>query len=96
LLEQDNRYIKMLDKREPAPTEYLQKFVGLTEFDVISCQMAMHYACASEETFRTFVGNLTRMGKGMFFGTCMDGKAVYSSPPGQVWIYVPCSWPGVR
>jgi ribA/ribD-fused uncharacterized protein len=78
LLEQDNRYMKMLDKREPAPTEYLQRFVGLTEFDVISCQMAMHYACASEETFRTFVGNLTRMGKGMFFGTCMDGKAVYS------------------
>jgi ribA/ribD-fused uncharacterized protein len=78
LLEQDNRYIKMLDKREPAPTEYLQRFVGLTEFDVISCQMAMHYACASEETFRAFVGNLTRMGKGMFFGTCMDGQAVYS------------------
>jgi ribA/ribD-fused uncharacterized protein len=78
LLEQDNRYIKMLDKREPAPTEYLQKFVGLTEFDVISCQMAMHYACESEETFRSFVGNLTRMGKGLFFGTCMDGQAVYS------------------
>jgi ribA/ribD-fused uncharacterized protein len=78
LLEQDNRYIKMLDKREPAPTEYLQKFVGLTEFDVISCQMAMHYACASEETFRSFVGNLTRMGKGLFFGTCMDGQTVYS------------------
>lgn len=78
ILEQDNRYIKMLDKREPAPTEYLQKFVGLTEFDVVSCQMAMHYACASEETFRAFVGNLTRMGKGLFFGTCMDGQAVYS------------------
>jgi ribA/ribD-fused uncharacterized protein len=78
ILEQDNRYIKMLDKREPAPTEYLQKFVGLTEFDVISCQMAMHYACESEETFRSFVGNLTRMGKGLFFGTCMDGQAVYS------------------
>jgi len=78
LLEQDNRYIKMLDKREPAPTEYLQRFVGLTEFDVVSCQMAMHYACSSEETFRSFVGNLTRMGKGMFFGTCMDGQFVYS------------------
>lgn len=78
LLEQDNRYMKMLDKREPAPTEYLQKFVGLTEFDVISCQMAMHYACESEETFRSFVGNLTRMGKGIFFGTCLDGQAVYS------------------
>ena len=78
ILEQDNRYIKMLDKREPAPTEYLQKFVGLTEFDVISCQNAIHYACGSEEVFRSFVGNLTRMGKGIFFGTCMDGQAVYS------------------
>jgi ribA/ribD-fused uncharacterized protein len=78
LLEQDNRYLKMLDKREPAPTEYLQQFVGLTEFDVISCQMAMHYACESEETFRSFVGNLTRMGTGLFVGTCMDGQFVYS------------------
>jgi ribA/ribD-fused uncharacterized protein len=78
LLEQDNRYLKMMDKREPAPTEYLQQFVGLTEFDVISCQMAMHYACESEETFRSFVGNLTRMGTGMFVGTCMDGQFVYS------------------
>jgi ribA/ribD-fused uncharacterized protein len=78
LLQQDNRYLKMLDKQEPAPTEYLQKFVGLTEFDVISCQFAIHYACESEETFRTFVGNLTRHGKGMFFGTCMDGQSVYS------------------
>lgn len=78
LMEQDNRYLKMLDKREPAPTEYLQKFVGLTEFDVISCQFAIHYACETEETFRRFVGNLTRHGKGLFFGTCMDGQAVYS------------------
>ena len=78
LLEQDNRYIKMLDKREPAPTAYLQTFVGVTEFDVISCQNAIHYACDSEEKFRSFVGNLTRHGKGLFFGTCMDGQAVYS------------------
>ena len=78
LLEQDNRYLKILDKRSPAPTEYLQKFVGLTEFDVISCQFAIHYACESEENFRTFVGNLTRHGKGLFFGTCMDGQSVYS------------------
>jgi ribA/ribD-fused uncharacterized protein len=78
LLEQDNRYFKILDKREPAPTDYLQKFVGLTEFDVISCQMAIHYACETEEKFRSFVGNLTRHGKGLFFGTCMDGQSVYS------------------
>lgn len=78
LLELDNRYIKMLDKREPAPTAYLQTFVGVTEFDVISCQNAIHYACETEEKFRSFVGNLTRHGKGIFFGTCMDGQAVYS------------------
>ena len=83
LLEQDNRYIKILDKQQPAPTEYLQKFAGLTEFDVISCQFAIHYACESEETFRTFVGNLTRHGKGIFFGTCMDGQAVYSTLLGK-------------
>ena len=83
LLEQDNRYIKMLDKQEPAPTEYLQKFVGLTEFDAISCQFAIHYACESEESFRVFVGNLTRHGKGLFFGTCMDGQAVYSQLLGK-------------
>lgn len=78
LLEQDNRYLKMLNREEPAPTPYLEKFVGLTEFDVISCQFAIHYACQSEESFRTFVGNLTRHGKGFFIGTCMDGQAVYS------------------
>jgi ribA/ribD-fused uncharacterized protein len=83
LLEQDNRYIKILNKEEPAPTEYLQKFAGLTEFDVISCQFAIHYACESEETFRTFVGNLTRHGKGLFFGTCMDGRSVYSQLLGK-------------
>ncbi len=78
LLQQDNRYLNILDKKEPATTSYLEKFAGLTEFDVISCQFAIHYACESEESFRTFVGNLTRHGKGVFFGTCMDGQAVYS------------------
>jgi mRNA (guanine-N7-)-methyltransferase len=47
-------------------------------FNVSSCQFAIHYACESEETFRTFVGNLTTHGKGFFFGTCLDGQAVYS------------------
>jgi ribA/ribD-fused uncharacterized protein len=83
LLEQDNRYLKMLDKREPAPTPYLQQFVGLTEFDVISCQNAIHYACKDEATFRTFLGNLTRHGTGLFFGTCMDGQAVYTHMLGK-------------
>jgi ribA/ribD-fused uncharacterized protein len=78
LMQQENRYLKMLDKREPATTPYLEQFVGLTEFDVVSCQFAIHYACESEETFRKFVGNLTAHCKSIFFGTCMDGAAVYS------------------
>jgi ribA/ribD-fused uncharacterized protein len=78
LLEQESHYFKILDKREPATTPYLEKFAGLTEFDVISCQFAIHYACETEESFRMFVGNLTRHGKGLFFGTCLDGQSVYS------------------
>lgn len=80
LLQQEERYLKILNKEEPASTSYLEQFVGLTEFDDISCQFAIHYACESEETFRTFVGNLTRHGtaKSIFFGTCMDGQSVYS------------------
>jgi ribA/ribD-fused uncharacterized protein len=78
LAAQDNRYLRILMGREPPPTPYLEQFAGLQTFDAISCQFAIHYACGSEETFRTFVGNLTAHGTGMFFGTCMDGQAVYS------------------
>ena len=80
---QDHRYLRLLLGKEPASTPYLENFAGLSTFDVISCQFAIHYACGSEETFRTFVGNLTAHGKGIFFGTCMDGQAVYSLLLGQ-------------
>lgn len=78
LLEQDNKYIRILANQEQATTPYLEKFQGLTEFDTISCQFAIHYACESEEMFRVFAKNLERHGKGYFFGTCMDGQEVYS------------------
>jgi ribA/ribD-fused uncharacterized protein len=78
LFDQDNAYIRMLAGTEPATTPYLSKFAGLTEFDTISCQFAIHYACESEETFRAFAGNLTKHGKGIFFGTALDGASVYS------------------
>ena len=80
---QDHRYLRLLAGTEPPSTPYLENFAGLSTFDVISCQFAIHYACGSEETFRTFVGNLTAHGKGIFFGTCMDGQAVYSLLLGQ-------------
>lgn len=78
LLEQNHRYLRILTKEEPAPTPYLEKFSGITEFASVACQFAIHYACESEESFRTFVKNLDRHCKGVFFGTCMDGRAVYS------------------
>jgi ribA/ribD-fused uncharacterized protein len=83
LYEQDNRYIRILAGMEPAPTPYLQQFAGLAMFDAISCQMAMHYACVSEETFKVFTKNLVDHGKGVFFGTCMDGASVYASLVGK-------------
>ena len=73
--DQDNKYLKLLRGEEPATTPYLETFAGVSEFDAISCQFAIHYACASEETFQAFINNM----KGnVLFGTCMDGKAVYS------------------
>jgi ribA/ribD-fused uncharacterized protein len=80
---QDHRYLRLLMGKESPSTSYLENFAGLQTFDVISCQFAIHYACSSEETFRSFVGNLTAHGKGIFFGTCMDGQAVYSLLLGQ-------------
>jgi ribA/ribD-fused uncharacterized protein len=83
LYEQKSRYIQILAGLEPAPTPYLQQFAGLKMFDAVSCQMAMHYACTSEETFKVFTKNLVDHGKGVFFGTCMDGAAVYASLLGK-------------
>ena len=78
LLDQEDKYMPILKGTEKAPTEYLEQFEGLNVFDALSCQFAMHYACESEEVFRAFAKNLERYGKGVFFGTCLDGQAVYS------------------
>ena len=78
LYESDDRYVRILNGSDPAPTTYLQQFKGVKEFDDISCQFAIHYACVSEEAFRAFTENLKVHGKKRFFGTCMDGAAVYA------------------
>ena len=78
LFEGDNKYANIVSGSTPAPTPYLETFAGHTEFDVISCQMAVHYACASEETFEAFASNLEQHGTGVFFGTCLDGASVYA------------------
>ena len=78
LFEGGNKYASIVTGSEPATTPYLETFAGQTEFDAISCQMAIHYACESDETFEMFATNLETHGKGLFFGTCLDGAAVYS------------------
>ena len=78
LYDQDNAYIRVLKGEEPARTPYLEKFANLSMYDAVSCQFAIHYACESEDTFRTFIGNVATHCKDVFFGTMMDGQAVYS------------------
>ena len=78
LFEGDNKYANIITGATPPTTAYLNTFAGHTEFDVISCQMAVHYACASDEAFETFADNLETHGTGLFFGTCLDGASVYS------------------
>jgi ribA/ribD-fused uncharacterized protein len=78
LLEQEDKYMPILLGTETAPTEYLEQFHGLKEFDLTSCQFAIHYACETEDTFRAFVKNVHNHCKDLFFGTCLDGQAVYS------------------
>lgn len=83
LFEQDDKYMPILTGKESAPTEYLSKFEGLTSFGAISCQFALHYACETEDIFRAFAKNLQKYGKGVFFGTCSDGKSIYSLLAGR-------------
>ena len=78
LLEQPDKYMPILMGTEKASTPYLTQFENLNLFDKISCQFALHYACETEMTFRSFAKNIEKYCKDGFFGTCSDGKAVYS------------------
>jgi ribA/ribD-fused uncharacterized protein len=78
LFEQEDKYMPILSGKETATTDYLSKFEGLSKFDAISCQFALHYACQSEEIFRQFAKNIEKYGKSVFFGTCSDGQSIYS------------------
>lgn len=78
LFEDDTPHNKILKGDEKASTKYLEQFEDLTKFNTVSCQFAMHYACESEEIFRSFVRNITQHCKDTFFGTCSDGQSVYS------------------
>jgi ribA/ribD-fused uncharacterized protein len=83
LEEQDNKYLKIVLGQEAPTTAYLERFAGISPFDAVSCQFAIHYACASEETFNVFLDNVDKHCKSVFFGTCLDGEAVYSLLAGK-------------
>jgi len=80
--EQDSRYLKIVFGEEAAMTPYLSDF-KVKYWDVVACQFAIHYACESEEIFKVFVENLKNHCKSVFFGTCLDGLAVYSLLSGK-------------
>ena len=82
LYEQESERFRILEGSEKGSTKYLEQFSGLKMFDVSSCHFVIHYACESEEVFRVFVKNVTSHSK-KFFGTCLDGKAVYGLLAGK-------------
>lgn len=49
-----------------------------SKFDVISCQFAIHYMFATEETLDIFCANINKVMKSgsYFMGTCLDGERV--------------------
>jgi mRNA (guanine-N7-)-methyltransferase len=53
---------------------------GDQEFDVVSCQFALHYFFKSEETFLTILSSIENNLKvgGIFMGTFFDGEALKS------------------
>ena len=81
--EQKSRYLQIMLGSEDATTPYLQEFRGLRSWDVMACQFAIHYACESEETFKIFIDNVKNHCKSVFFGTCLDGKSVYTLLAGK-------------
>jgi hypothetical protein len=83
LYQQESPKFKILKGEEKGQTKYLEQFNDIKKFDGVSCQFAIHYACESEETFRIFLKNIVQHCKDVFFGTCPDGKSVYSLLAGK-------------
>ena len=81
--EQESKYMKIMLGTEEASTPYLKEFAGVKHWDLMACQFAIHYACKDEETFKVFVQNVKKHCKSVFFGTCMDGMAVYTALAGK-------------
>jgi len=55
------------------------------QFDISSCQFALHYFCKNKESFATYIYNATLKLKsgGFFIATVMDGKSVFDMLHGK-------------
>ena len=55
------------------------------QFDISSCQFALHYFCKDKETFLQYIYNATLKLKtgGVFIATIMDGKRVFDTMKGK-------------
>jgi len=71
----DPSTVEKVKKRLDPYRELLQA----TKFDVVSCQFALHYFFASDDTLEAFCVNVSSLLKvgGHFIGTCFDGRKLH-------------------
>lgn len=74
-------YVWDLEVKDSLPNKvkkYLDVFRNDLQFDVISCQFAVHYFFENERILETFCENINKLMKpgGFFIGTCFDGKKI--------------------
>ena len=62
------------------PAVLRQKGIGVSGFDVSSCQFSMHYLFENNKTFYNFIRNVAECTKlnGYYIGTCYDGKTIFN------------------
>jgi ribA/ribD-fused uncharacterized protein len=82
LYDQETAKVKILNGSEKASTPYLAQFENLKKFDAASAQFVIHYACESEDTFKSLIKNVVSH-TDKFIGTCLDGKSVYQLLAGK-------------
>jgi ribA/ribD-fused uncharacterized protein len=82
LYDQESTKIKILNGTEKATTAYLEQFENLKKFDTASAQFVIHYACESEDVFKSLIKNVVAH-TDTFIGTCLDGKLVYQLLAGK-------------
>lgn len=68
----------VLDLSQPESTKIVAQTVNNNQFQIISCQFAIHYFFKTQQTLETFVHTVSKhLAQGGFFiTTCMDGEKI--------------------